>query len=122
VAQGRCETYEGAGSVCVELLFMPSVYAPCSTCHGARYNAKTLEIQYRDKNIAEVLAMTVDTARQFFAEQTQVSHALAVLQEVGLGYLRLGQPATELSGAKRSALSSRRSCNVVNAEYSLRPR
>jgi excinuclease ABC subunit A len=100
VAQGRCETCEGEGSVCVELLFMPSVYAPCSTCHGARYNAKTLEIQYRKKNIAEVLAMTVDAASEFFSEQPQVSHALAVLQEVGLGYLRLGQPATELSGGE----------------------
>ena len=100
VVQGRCETCEGEGFVCVELLFMPSVYAPCSTCHGARYNAKTLEIQYRGKNIAEVLAMTVDGASEFFAEQTQVSHALTVLQEVGLGYLRLGQPATELSGGE----------------------
>ena len=100
VVQGRCETCEGEGFVCVELLFMPSVYAPCSTCHGARYNAKTLEIQYRGKNIAEVLAMTVDSASQFFAEQPQVSHALTVLQEVGLGYLRLGQPATELSGGE----------------------
>jgi excinuclease ABC subunit A len=100
VVQGRCETCEGEGFVCVELLFMPSVYAPCSTCHGARYNAKTLEIQYRGRNIAEVLAMTVDGAREFFAEQMQVSHALTVLQEVGLGYLRLGQPATELSGGE----------------------
>ena len=79
---------------------MPSVYAPCSTCHGARYNAKTLEIQYRDKNIAEILAMTVDGASEFFADQPQVSHALEVLREVGLGYLRLGQPATELSGGE----------------------
>jgi excinuclease ABC subunit A len=100
VVQGRCETCDGEGFVCVELLFMPSVYAPCSTCHGARYNAKTLEILYRGKNIAEVLAMTVDSASQFFAEQPQVSHALTVLQEVGLGYLRLGQPATELSGGE----------------------
>jgi excinuclease ABC subunit A len=100
VAQGRCETCEGEGFVCVELLFMPSVYAPCTACHGTRYNAKTLEIQYRGKNIAEVLAMTVDGANQFFAEQSQVSHPLAVLQEVGLGYLRLGQPATELSGGE----------------------
>ena len=79
---------------------MPSVYAPCATCHGARYNAKTLEIQYSGKNIAEVLAMTVDGASEFFSDQPQVSHALAVLQEVGLGYLRLGQPATELSGGE----------------------
>jgi excinuclease ABC subunit A len=104
VAQGRCETCEGEGFVCVELLFMPTVYAPCSTCQGARYNAKTLEIQYRGKNIAEVLAMTVDTAREFFAEQPQVSHALTVLQEVGLGYLRLGQPATELSGGEAQCI------------------
>jgi len=100
VVEGRCPTCEGEGFVCVELLFMPSVYAPCSTCHGARYNAKTLEIEYRGKNIAEVLAMTVDSAAQFFEEQPQASHALKVLQEVGLGYLRLGQPATELSGGE----------------------
>jgi excinuclease ABC subunit A len=100
VAEGRCETCEGEGFVCVELLFMPSVYAPCSTCRGARYNAKTLEIDYLGKNIAEVLAMTVDDAGLFFQSQQQVSHALGVLQQVGLGYLRLGQPATELSGGE----------------------
>ncbi len=100
VAEGRCETCEGEGFVCVELLFMPSVYAPCSICHGARYNAKTLEIDYLGKNIAEVLRMTVDDAGLFFEGQPQVSHALAVLQQVGLGYLRLGQPATELSGGE----------------------
>jgi excinuclease ABC subunit A len=100
VAQGRCESCAGEGFVCVELLFMPSVYAPCSACHGARYNAETLEIKYRGKNIAEVLALTVDGASEFFVEQPQVRHALAVLQEVGLGYLRLGQPATELSGGE----------------------
>ena len=100
VAEGRCATCEGEGFVCVELLFMPSVYTPCSTCHGARYNPRTLEIRYGGKNIAEVLAMTVDAASAFFVEQPQVIHALAVLQEVGLGYLRLGQPATELSGGE----------------------
>ncbi|MFL5354313.1 excinuclease ABC subunit UvrA [Archangium sp.] len=100
VAKGRCETCEGEGFVSVELLFLPSVYAPCPTCHGARYNAKTLEIEYRGKNIAEVLGMTVDTAHAFFAEEPQVHRALGVLREVGLGYLRLGQPATELSGGE----------------------
>jgi excinuclease ABC subunit A len=100
VAAGRCETCSGEGFVCVELLFMPSVYAPCSNCHGARYNAKTLEIQYRGKNIAEVLAMTVNAAMEFFAEETQIQHCLTILEEVGLGYLRLGQPATELSGGE----------------------
>ncbi|HKV08804.1 MAG TPA: excinuclease ABC subunit UvrA, partial [Thermoanaerobaculia bacterium] len=100
VAKGRCETCEGEGFVMVELLFLPSVYAPCPTCHGARYNAKTLEIKYRGKSIADVLGMTVDAAWEFFAEEPHVSRSLNVLREVGLGYLRLGQPATELSGGE----------------------
>jgi excinuclease ABC subunit A len=100
VAKGRCETCAGEGFVCVELLFLPSVYSPCPTCHGARFNAKTLEVLYRDKSIADVLAFTVDAAADFFAEDPQVARSLQVLQEVGLGYLRLGQPATELSGGE----------------------
>jgi len=100
VAKGRCATCEGEGSVMVELLFLPSVYAPCPACHGARYNADTLEIRYRDKNIAEVLGLTVDAACEFFAAETQVLRALHTLREVGLGYLRLGQAATELSGGE----------------------
>jgi excinuclease ABC subunit A len=84
----------------VELLFLPSVYAPCPTCHGTRYNAKTLEVKYRDKNIADVLAMTVDYAWEFFVDEPQVHVSLDMLREVGLGYLRLGQPATELSGGE----------------------
>jgi len=108
VAKGRCETCEGEGSVFVELLFMPSVYAPCPTCHGARYNAKTLEIELRGRNIAQVLGMTVEQAAEFFAEEAAVSRPLQVLRQVGLGYLRLGQPATELSGgeAQRIKLAS----------------
>jgi excinuclease ABC subunit A len=100
VVKGRCETCEGEGFVSVELLFLPSVYAPCPTCHGARYNAKTLEIKYRDKSIADVLGMTVDGAWEFFAEESAVQRSLDVLRQVGLGYLRLGQPATELSGGE----------------------
>lgn len=100
VAKGRCETCEGEGFVMVELLFLPSVYAPCPTCHGARYNAQTLAIRYRDKNVAEVLAMTVDTAWEFFADEPHIHRSLNVLREVGLGYLRLGQAATELSGGE----------------------
>ncbi|MDB5863094.1 MAG: Excinuclease subunit, partial [Betaproteobacteria bacterium] len=100
VAKGRCENCEGEGFVCVELLFLPSVYAPCPVCHGARYNAKTLEVTYRDRNIADVLGMTVDAAHQFFEDEAHVRRALGVLREVGLGYLRLGQPATELSGGE----------------------
>ena len=100
VAKGRCEHCDGEGFVMVELLFLPSVYAPCPTCHGARFNAKTLEIKYRDKSIADVLGMTVDTAWKFFADEAPVFRSLTVLREVGLGYLRLGQPATELSGGE----------------------
>jgi excinuclease ABC subunit A len=76
------------------------VYAPCPTCHGSRYNAKTLEIRYREKNIAEVLGMTVDDAWAFFADEPGVRRSLDVLRNVGVGYLRLGQPATELSGGE----------------------
>ncbi|HEX8273431.1 MAG TPA: excinuclease ABC subunit UvrA [Longimicrobiaceae bacterium] len=100
VAKGRCETCEGEGFVMVELLFLPSVYAPCPTCHGARYNARTLEIRYEGRNIAEVLGMTVDAAWEFFAAEDAVRRPLHVLREVGLGYLRLGQSATELSGGE----------------------
>jgi excinuclease ABC subunit A len=100
VAKGRCEHCAGEGFVMVELLFLPSVYAPCPTCGGARYNAKTLEVTYKDKNIAEVLGLTVDAAREFFAGEPLVERSLDVLREVGLGYLRLGQPATELSGGE----------------------
>jgi excinuclease ABC subunit A len=100
VRKGRCETCQGEGFVMVELLFLASVYTPCPTCQGARYNEKTLEIRYRDKNIAEVLGMTVDEALEFFADEPQVLRSLTVLREVGLGYLRLGQPATELSGGE----------------------
>ena len=100
VAKGRCETCQGEGFVCVELLFLPSVYAPCPTCKGARYNAKTLEIKIRDKSIADVLAMTVDSAFDFFPDDPSLRRSLGVLREVGLGYIRLGQAATELSGGE----------------------
>jgi excinuclease ABC subunit A len=100
VAKGRCETCQGEGFVCVELLFLPSVYAPCPTCKGARYNAKTLEIKVRDKSIADVLAMTVDGAFDFFPDDPSLRRSLGVLREVGLGYIRLGQAATELSGGE----------------------
>ena len=100
VAKGRCETCQGEGFVMVELLFLPSVYTPCPTCHGARYNARTLEITWHDRNIAEVLRMTVDDARAFFAGEPALARALGVVHDVGLGYIRLGQPATELSGGE----------------------
>ena len=100
VAKGRCETCEGEGFVSVELLFMPSVYAPCPTCHGARYNEATLKVKLRDKTVADVLQMTVDEALAFFAQDPALARPLGLLQQIGLGYLRLGQPATELSGGE----------------------
>ncbi|CUT14138.1 Excinuclease ABC subunit A paralog of unknown function [Bradyrhizobium sp.] len=100
VAKGRCSTCEGEGFVCVELLFLPSVYAPCPTCKGARYNDKTLEVKIRGKSIADVLAMRVDEAFEFFREDPTLNRSLGVVREVGLGYIRLGQSATELSGGE----------------------
>ena len=100
VAKGRCDHCEGEGFVMVELLFLPSVYTPCPVCSGTRYNAQTLEIKYNGRNIAEVLGMTVDEAWEFFADEPAIYRTLTVLREVGLGYLRLGQPATELSGGE----------------------
>lgn len=100
VGKGRCEHCQGEGFVMVELLFLPSVYTPCPTCQGSRYNPKTLEVRYREKNIAEVLALTVAEAAEFFANEPGIERALRVLKEVGLGYLRLGQSATELSGGE----------------------
>ncbi|HVV81469.1 MAG TPA: excinuclease ABC subunit UvrA [Kofleriaceae bacterium] len=104
VAKGRCRHCEGEGFVSVEMLFLPSVYAPCPVCHGSRYDAKTLEVRYRERSIADVLAMTVDAAWAFFADAPPVHRALDVVREVGLGYLRLGQPATELSGGEAQRL------------------
>jgi excinuclease ABC subunit A len=108
VAEGRCPTCQGEGFVSVELLFLPGTYATCPACHGARYSDETLEVRYRDRTIADVLAMTVDEASEFFADVTSAARSLTTLREVGLGYLRLGQPATELSGgeAQRIKLAS----------------
>ncbi|MGW4912296.1 ATP-binding cassette domain-containing protein [Streptomyces sp. NPDC004270] len=108
VTGGRCETCQGEGFVSVELLFLPSTYAPCPDCGGARYNPETLEVPYRGRNIAQVLELTVESAAEFFADIPAVARSLRTLLDVGLGYLRLGQPATELSGgeAQRIKLAS----------------
>ncbi|UOB08624.1 excinuclease ABC subunit UvrA [Streptomyces sp. HP-A2021] len=108
VAGGRCETCQGEGFVSVELLFLPSTYAPCPDCGGARYNPETLEVAYRGRNIAQVLDLTVESAAEFFSDTPAVARSLGTLLDVGLGYLRLGQPATELSGgeAQRIKLAS----------------
>ncbi|HET7418135.1 MAG TPA: excinuclease ABC subunit UvrA [Solirubrobacterales bacterium] len=100
VAAGRCETCQGEGFVAVELLFLPGTYGPCPTCGGARYNPETLAITYREHTIADVLRMTVDEAADFLTDVPAAARSLGTLRDVGLGYLRLGQPATELSGGE----------------------
>ncbi|ALO12691.1 Excinuclease ABC subunit A [Streptomyces venezuelae] len=108
VPGGRCETCQGEGFVSVELLFLPSTYAPCPDCHGARYNPETLRVRWRGLTIAEVLDLTVESAAEFFDDVPAAARSLRTLLDVGLGYLRLGQPATELSGgeAQRIKLAS----------------
>ncbi|WP_347555934.1 excinuclease ABC subunit UvrA [Robbsia sp. KACC 23696] len=107
VKGGRCEACQGDGVLKVEMHFLPDVYVPCDVCHGARYNRETLEIQYKGKNIREVLDMTIEQAHEFFKPVPVVARKLRTLLEVGLGYVRLGQSATTLSGgeAQRVKLS-----------------
>ena len=100
VAAGRCPTCEGEGFIAIELVFLPTSYSSCPTCHGSRYNPETLEVRYRDHDIGQVLAMTVADAAEFFADVTAIHRSLTTLLDVGLGYLTLGQSATELSGGE----------------------
>lgn len=104
---GRCESCHGDGLIKVEMHFLPDVYIPCDICKGKRYNKETLDITYKGKNIAEVLEMTVTEALQFFSSIPHIRHKLAILEDVGVGYLQLGQPASTLSGgeAQRVRLS-----------------
>ena len=108
VPGGRCEACKGDGQIKIEMHFLPDVYVPCEVCGGARYNRETLQVNYRGKNIAELLDMTVDDALQFFANIPGIKRKLQTLSDVGLGYIRLGQPATTLSGgeAQRVKLAS----------------
>ncbi len=100
VAGGRCEHCEGNGQLAIEMHFLPTVYVPCDVCKGKRFNRETLEVQYRNKNIAEVLAMSVEEANVFFRDIPPIHDRTKILQEVGLGYIRLGQAATTLSGGE----------------------
>jgi excinuclease ABC subunit A len=100
VKGGRCENCEGGGLIKIEMHFLPDVYVECEVCHGRRYNRETLEITYKGKNIADVLDLTVDEAARFFRNVPSVSDKLNALLDVGLGYLRLGQPGTTLSGGE----------------------
>jgi excinuclease ABC subunit A len=104
VKGGRCETCEGNGVLKIEMHFLPDVYVTCSECRGSRYNNETLSILYRGKNIADVLAMSIEEAEPFFENHPKVNRALKVLNAVGLGYIKLGQPATTLSGGEAQRL------------------
>jgi excinuclease ABC subunit A len=100
VKGGRCEACQGDGMIKIEMHFLPDVYVLCDVCKGARYNRETLEVKYKDKSIADVLNMTVSEAAEFFASHTSIREKLVALEEVGLGYIRLGQSATTLSGGE----------------------
>ncbi|MGV9196359.1 excinuclease ABC subunit UvrA [Arcanobacterium canis] len=108
VKGGRCEACSGDGTIKIEMNFLPDVYVPCEVCHGSRYNRETLQVHYKGKNVAQVLDMTISEAREFFGAVTSITKYLALLEDVGLGYVRLGQPATTLSGgeAQRVKLAS----------------
>ncbi len=105
---GRCEACQGQGYIKIEMLFMPDVYVECDVCHGKRYNSETLQVKYKGKSIADVLEMSVDQALEFFKNIPKIRKTLQILHDVGLGYIRLGQPATTLSGgeAQRIKLAS----------------
>ena len=108
VKGGRCEACKGDGILKIEMHFLPDVYVPCEVCHGKRYNRETLEVKYKGKNIAEILDMTVEAAVQFFENVPKINRKLQTIYDVGLGYIKLGQPGTTLSGgeAQRVKLAS----------------
>ncbi|AXQ77994.1 excinuclease ABC subunit UvrA [Streptococcus chenjunshii] len=108
VKGGRCEACSGDGIIKIEMHFLPDVYVPCEVCHGTRYNSETLEVHYKEKNIAQILEMTVNDAVDFFAPIPKIARKLQTIKDVGLGYVTLGQPATTLSGgeAQRMKLAS----------------
>jgi excinuclease ABC subunit A len=100
VKGGRCEVCRGDGQIKIEMHFLPDVYVPCEQCHGKRYNRETLDIRFKGRNIADVLEMSVEEAVEFFQHLPKIRRRLATLNDVGLGYMRLGQPATTLSGGE----------------------
>ncbi|HEX8923161.1 MAG TPA: excinuclease ABC subunit UvrA, partial [Patescibacteria group bacterium] len=116
---GRCEACEGQGEIKIEMQFLPDIYVTCEQCHGTRYKDETLEVQYKGKNIAEILDLSVDDAAEFFKNLPNLSRKLETIQEVGLGYLRLGQPSNTLSGGESQRLKISRELVKKKAEHTL---
>lgn len=119
VKGGRCEACQGDGQLKIEMQFLPDVYVTCDVCNGKRYNEETLQVKYKDKNIAEVLEMTIDTAAEFFKTNSAVSKKLQTLQEVGLGYIKLGQPAPTLSGGEAQRVKLAKELSTKTSEHTI---
>ena len=123
VKGGRCEVCRGDGQIKIEMHFLPDVYVPCEQCHGKRYNRETLEVRFKGKTIADVLEMPIEEALEFFAHIPKIRRRVQALVDVGLGYMRLGQPATTLSGgeAQRVKLAAELS-KVATGTHDVHPR
>ena len=110
---GRCEACQGEGYIKVEMYFLPDIYVPCEVCKGKRYNRETLEVHYKGKNIADILDMSVDRAYEFFRDIPRIERKLRLLKDVGLGYIKLGQPATTLSGGEAQRIKLAKELNKI---------
>jgi excinuclease ABC subunit A len=117
VKGGRCEACQGDGQLKIEMQFLPDIYVTCDVCHGSRYNEETLAVKYKDKSIADVLHMTVDDAMEFFSSHSTLRNKLRTLQEVGLGYIELGQPAPTLSGGEAQRVKLARELSVRTSDH-----
>ena len=123
VKGGRCEACQGDGIIKIEMHFLPDVYVPCEVCKGKRYNRETLEVKYKGKTIADVLDMTVEEGVSFFENIPSIRRKLETLFDVGLGYIKIGQPSTQLSGGEAPAGEAcDRACPPVDRKDRLHPR
>ena len=122
VKGGRCETCGGNGYKTIEMNFLPDIQVPCEECHGKRYNRETLEVRFKGKSIADVLDMTINQAVEFFENVPEILRKIKTIQDVGLGYIKLGQPSTTLSGGESQRVKPPRPFPVVRANASSWPR